>query len=170
MQRRVNLFSGGHWRTKMVLWGFLLLAAGVFGLSRASIDTSRWPFVEGTIISSQVRSSTSHDRDTHTATVDYYLKVRYEYVVANKRYEGSNRNLTFDAVARSSLAQEMERLRTSDFAVGKPIRVHYDPRKPGRAVLDPGRASATTRVAFVLLVGMGAVFGLVAVFGKERNG
>jgi hypothetical protein len=170
MQRRVNLISGRHWRTKMMVGGVLLLAAGLFGLSRAGTDTSRWPSVEGTIVESQVRLSSSRDRDTRTRTRDYCLRVRYEYVVADKRYEGSNRNLTFDAVARSVSEQEMERVRTSEYSVGSRIRVYYDPRKPSRAVLDPSPAKASSRVAFILLVVMGAVFGLAAVFGKELNG
>ena len=170
MHRRVNLLSGGRWRTKTLVCGVLLLAGGVFGWSRIGIDTSRWPSVEGTIILSEVRSSTSHDRDTHSTRVDYYIKVRYEYVVADKRYEGSNRNLTFDAVARSASQQEMERVRASEYSVGSRIRVFYDPLKPSRAVIDPSPAKASTKLAFSLLVVMGAVFGLVAVFAKEQNG
>ena len=166
----MNLISGGHWRTKLVASGVLILGAGLFGLSRMGIDTSHWPSVEGTIIDSQVRSSSSHDRDTRTTTVSYIIKLRYEYVVADKRYEGSNRNLTFDAVAKSASEREMELERTSKYPVGGRIRVYYDPRKPSRAVLDTSPASASTKVAFSLLVFMGAVFGLVAVFGKERNG
>ncbi len=170
MQRRIDLLSGGRWRTTLIVCGVLLFAAGLFGLSRVGIDTSRWPSVDGTIVDSQVQSVTSHDRDTHRTKVDYIIKVRYEYLVGGQRYEGSARNLTWDPVAKSFSQREMELERTVKYPVGGRLPVHYDPRKPSRAVLDTSPADARTKVAFSLLVFMGVVFGLAAVFGKERNG
>ena len=170
MQRRVSRIFRDNWRTGIMAMGVLLMAAGLYAFTQEPSNTSGWPSVEGTILDSGVNSSSPYGI-RGPRIVDYHIWVRYEYVVAGKRYEGSNRRLILSAVAGSTSEWEMRRVSRPEYSRGSRIRAYYDPGKPSHTVLDPSRGSDwSTKLAFTLLMALAAVFGLVAVFAKGQNG
>ena len=109
------------------------------------LNALRWPATTGRVLEATI------DRSRHGgfSSGRYEPRVRYEYEVAGRRYIGDR--LTFGLLALRSSVYAAEKLFRQK--PGDAIRVHYDPRRPERAVLRPG----TTFMTFWVL-GIGLVF------------
>jgi hypothetical protein len=103
-----------------------------------------WPTTAGSIVSSQVTSEVNDD-----GTRMYGAEVRYRYTVDGSAHESSR--ISFGWMGSS--IQSQAQARVDRHPVGKKVRVHYDPSRPGEAVLEPGISD-----------GAGAAFCLLMVF------
>lgn len=101
----------------MASWGWRMIARGRRSLA--------WPSVEGTIEESRVAS----------AEDDTLPKIVFSYTVDEHRYR-CDAKLAGDAALSPDLAES----RVNKYPAGARVRVHYNPREPGQATLEPGPA------------------------------
>jgi hypothetical protein len=173
-----------HHRTDRRRWplsaviGLLLLAGLALWQVGGSLATMGWRQAQGEIVESEIRQFRADD------TLLYRFHLRYRYRVDDSAYIGRRASagglldttrLEPDDAAGSGLLSHLQRRfplpRIGDPAVlldqaarypaGQPVAVHYDPRQPQRAVLEPG---VKLRV-LGLLLGLAVVVVLFGVAG-----
>jgi hypothetical protein len=114
--------------------GFALRAGLRVDSGRAAVDPARGRAKHGrrwTALSSKARSLRNARAGSVTAVV------RYRYEVGGERYEGSR--IQWAASAGYRKYTRARRILDS-YRSGHAIKVHYDPKRPGVAVLKPGHA------------------------------
>jgi len=146
-------------RNKILLGESILLAVaigltigGSIKLKNAKASAS-WPQVKGTVLTSEVETSTITNRSDHTSFLWYAADVAYEYSVDGTTYachtvsfgQGGSRN------------PEHARQIVNRYPEGKQVQVYYDPARPEVAVLEPGVSWSS-----YTLLGMGLVFAVLA--------
>jgi hypothetical protein len=138
--------------------GFALcaLACGLILVGHVSIrraaDSEKWPAVEGTVLDSAVAA----DRDGGRQR--FQPVVRYRYEVGGERYEGSRiRWAASEGYRKYTRARRV----LDKYRSGAAITVHYDPRRPGVAVLKPGHAAVLQPVR--LIASTAAVYALFTI-------
>ena len=126
----------------------------------------RWPTARGTVLSSSIEVTRGARGGTN---IDAY--VSYSYDVAGIAYTGTRINFGpwgRTAFSTSALKDEAAVAR-EHYQPGKSVDVRYDPRKPSRAVLEPGTTAQTWLWVFAevaaLLVG---ILFLVAAAARGR--
>jgi hypothetical protein len=107
------------------------------------VRSYEWPSVEGRTVDHAISFGASKHR------VDDSLVFAYAYTVNGVQYQGAR----FDFAGRNSISRSRELL--AEYGVGSRVRVFYDPKRPDRAVLEPGVGTWT--VVPVLLGGLVAV-------------
>jgi hypothetical protein len=110
---------------------------------RRSKQSESWPFTEGEIISSHVKSRHGSDGGT-----SYSAAVRYEYEVDGATYV--SRTISFGSklyFGRSS-AQDVVAM----YPAGEKVTVYYNPNHPKIATLEPGIS-----VGSFIVLGLSAV-------------
>jgi uncharacterized protein DUF3592 len=113
-----------------------LILAGRLSIRRAA-ESEAWPAVDGVVIESTVAAK-REGRQLYRPVVRYRYEVgggRYE--VGGGRYEGSR--IQWAASAGYRKYTRARRILDS-YRSGHAIKVHYDPKRPGIAVLKPGQA------------------------------
>jgi len=145
----LNLFN--------VLFGGGFMFAGLLMMLFAAISAIRvlsaqnWPTTEGVVVAGHI--ATSHSSEGGTS---YRPVVQYQYQVVEKTYMsdlmsfGSRNYFGGYGGAQRTLQR---------YPVGAAVRVHYNPNKPERAVLEVRTASGC------LLTGMGVLFSIIGVLG-----
>lgn len=134
--------------------GLLLFARNARRKAQASLS---WPTVPGTVSVSDVKYdvSTSGSGDNEFQTETFTPVVKYQYSVQGVEHTGSR--IAFGAMNQSQNAAHAVVAR---YPVGASVTVHYNPEKPGEAVLET-RASGGTALAVLgglfLLVGVGSI-------------
>jgi Protein of unknown function (DUF3592) len=136
--------------------GALFAALAMFGVVWALSEavyahaSELWPRTLGSIVTSRV--SVEHDGTLEGPT--YTAEIGYRYVVDGHEY-------TCDRVRFGGPLSSLWRRPADTFAkrfpVGAPVTVAYDPAKPSRGVLEPGRSGqAYIKVlVFAVLVAAG---------------
>ena len=159
------------------LTGLLFAGVGgyfiVHGIRRMILArlSRNWMVTEGTIITSQLHipSRTSEDAGgssiVRSTGFGYRPDITYEYVVRGDTLQSSMVTFAGHDSRKPGPAQKM----VSRYTPGMRVEVHYDPMKPERAVLEPGKGKGNTGV---LITGAGvAAFGLffayVGIFGFD---
>ena len=122
MQRRTLLFI---WAIVATV-GLLFVRYGHSQRERAKASLE-WPVVQGRIISSEITSHTDEDGTTYSADIEYVYTVEGIEYQANTVVLGGHSYGAHGAVSR--------------YPLGKTVSVSYDPGKPKRAVLEPGKES-----------------------------
>ena len=107
-----------------------LILAGRLSIRRAA-ESEAWPAVEGVVIESTVAAQ----REGRQL---YRPMVRYRYEVGGERYEGSR--IQWAAASAGYRKYTRARRILDSYRSGHAIKVHYDPKRPGVAVLNPGHA------------------------------
>ncbi len=132
------------------LSGLLLVAYMVY-MRREAARSANWPSTEGEVIHSKPRSFSTAYYTMHDA------RVTYRYWVDGRKYVSSR--VTPESLGFGSRREAEEVAKR--FPGGGRVRVYYDPKKPGRAVLLPGKRADGSlpsgflmAVTFVLLVGL----------------
>ena len=133
---------------------FSVVAAWMFGSEilalRRSKQSESWPFTEGEVVSSHVKSR--HDSDGDTS---YSAAVRYEYEVNGTTYVSRTisfgRKLYFGRASAEDVA--------AMYPVGEKVTVYYDPNNPKIATLEPGIS-----VGSFIVLGLSAVFLIVGLW------
>jgi hypothetical protein len=120
----------------------------------------RWPVTRGRIVRSEVEMKWLFASATRGAAVRTYQPlVEYQYTVNGREYHSRRRRLgatvtTGEAIARAEAAR---------FPAGAHVEVHYDPRKPGNAVLEMGVAFKP-RTFLIIVVFFGLAFYFSGIF------
>jgi hypothetical protein len=117
----------------------LFLGFVVTGVARHVDAQRRFRETEGTVISSDVH------RSHGSKTWQYRPKIAYRYEVAGKEYRSER--YTFDESSSSSAQRFSQRI-VDAHPAGSRVRVHYDPKAPEVAILDP---SIPARLGFHFL-------------------
>jgi hypothetical protein len=117
-----------------------LILAGRLTVPREA-DSKAWPAVDGVVLDSAIAADRDEGRQRFRPVV------RYRYEVAGQRYEGSR----IQWAAKEGFRKYTRARRMLDrYRAGSAIKVHYDPSRPGMAVLQPGPAVPVLRPIYVV--------------------
>jgi uncharacterized protein DUF3592 len=131
----------------VIVIGIVLLALLFTGVWQGKASL-KWPTVEGEIVESYVWEDDEASRP----------KVRYCYQVNDQEYTSDL--ITFKAYW---LVRKTAEKMVGRYPVGSRVQVHYNPRRPKRAVLEPG-ASLPPAVALIFVLAWLA-FGICLLLG-----
>jgi hypothetical protein len=109
-----------------------LILAGRLSIRR-SADSEKWPAVDGVVLESAVAARRDEGRQR------FQPVIRYRYEVGGERYEGSR--IRWAAAPEDFRKYTRARKLLDRYRLGSTVKVHYDPRRPGVAVLLPGNAT-----------------------------
>lgn len=141
-----------------LLTGVVILILGLF-LSDipTMIISQEWPTVEGFIISSKLvgTSIKEYDNDYYTETKAF---IRYQYSVNGILYSSSRVN-SIDSPFSLYPASFARR-----YPVGQDVSVHYNPRDPSKALLEPGFVFSFKAVNILDFIVMGAGLYIIVQF------
>lgn len=148
----IGFFIGGFF----VLIGAILIFVTIRA-KRKIAESQKWPTALGTILSSEVRRSVSHDSDGDTTT-SYQPVVKYTYSVFGTSY--NSQRLTF-GVQNSS--HKYAQATVQRYPPNSHVPVHYNPNKPEEAVLEVQETSGNTctLVAGIVFIAVGVIGGCV---------
>jgi hypothetical protein len=140
--------SGLLW-TRIAAGVFVFLAVnaayGIWLQKKKARGGKSWPVAPGEIIASQVEQPRTHRSDEEA---DCTFTVRYRYRAGGKDYE--SHRVRFGGQAHTTRLQAEEL--TDKYPVGARVRVHYNPRKPSEAVLEPDDTSTLAALIVMLVV------------------
>jgi hypothetical protein len=113
-----------RYRTAMVLAaiGAALVLYGATDLYQGA-SSLQWPTADGRILFSQARTG------NHSETLLWY-----EYYVSNRRYLAGK----YRTGGNSTPFQDVAKAAAARYPAGREVKVHYNPRSPGEALLEPG--------------------------------
>ena len=124
--------------------GASLMLGGVNELLLAQASAS-WPITQGTIIHSEIQSSSDDDGTT------YQPIVRFTYQAKGQEFRGNK--VFFGGGGISSSNISYSRRITQKYPKGKTVKVFYHPSEPQQSVLEAG----LTKKSFIQLT-FGALF------------
>jgi hypothetical protein len=125
----------------MVGIGVVLLVFGVY-MGVQGERSRNWPIAPGIITESYVQSN---DSLTGRRQRSRSARITYRYPVDGKAYNG-------DVISYGKGFFDGEYMQVGRYPQGSRVDVHYDPKNPARAVLDPG-AGAVSGLALLASVG-----------------
>ncbi|MBI4890352.1 MAG: DUF3592 domain-containing protein [Acidobacteria bacterium] len=139
----------------------IVLGAPFFfwGLSqyRKSKATASWPYIQGWVFHSAVRSDFTRGDNDSADTWTYTPEVRYQYQVDRQVYQGSRITVATHGYQHPQQAQAA----LAYFPAETPCYVYYNPAKPQESVLVPGK---TEGILPLLIGGVLLALGLAALF------
>ena len=130
--------------TVFVLGGLGLLSYLSLGFW-LGVSSLRWPTVEGEVLSSRVEVDSTSD----AVGLSYRPKVRYRYAVHGRNYVSES--FTYKG---HSTEQEAAEEMAGRYRRGSLVKVHYHPRRPKWAVLEPGTTLTQYIIAVIFSTGM----------------
>ena len=139
----------------------LLIGTQSYGIWRARNQTRsgrNWPTVRGEVTASSV--------ERHSMDADQFaVTLRYRYRVGEKDYEGDRIRIGGKKITSRAHAETM----AAKYPPGCKVTVHYDPKKPARAVLEAGKSAntAVTVAVLLLFVAIEAVLASILLNGGE---
>jgi hypothetical protein len=150
----------------------LLVAAGLFGLGVfffwGGLVSRAWPTVQGRIDSSQTVEHSTPNADEAGSQTSYAATITYFYALSPdpyaKRYFAQRVFFGFGAFGTRPQADAV----TSRYAENQTVLVHYHPRRPGFAVLEPGVQAWSVAACFVS-GGVVLAFAWMLTSGRRRR-
>lgn len=144
----------------------LLTIIGAIVLHVEGVISESWPTTSGQIKETTISESRKTERQNsspRTRTI-YTPQVRYEYTVEGQAYQSDRIALELTTYRTAGEAATV----TDRYPAGAPVTVRYDPSRPERSVVEPGRDGSDT--FWGLFVGVGAMGGglLFLRFGHIR--
>lgn len=135
------------------------LAIGIpvaaLGFSRlvTGLRSRRWPTTTGTVTATGVDSRSS----TEGGGSSYKPGLQYEYTVDGTSYV-STRYALGDSEPSFDSREAAESWLAENYPVDAEVTVHYDPDRPGSALLEPGSGGSVSTLLFGLVfTGLGVV-------------
>ncbi len=116
---------------------YIFLGIGVLclylGLLKAKegLEARHWPTAKGRIITSKVDEYRTRSR---IRVARLCLDIDYLYMVNGVIYEGHRVNVGWACFGSEASVKE----KLARYPAGKEVMVHYDPKDPSRALLEPG--------------------------------
>ena len=147
---------------KNILFSIVFLIVGI-GLSLYGItivkdarESSSWPTVQGTVMSSKVVSErhTTGTGSKRRTSILHGADVRYKYIVGS--YEYSSNRISFSDY-KSGSKKRAQKI-ADRYSRGTTVNVHYDPNIPGDAVIETG-----TSLSSFIPLGSGFIFFIVGI-------
>jgi hypothetical protein len=135
--------------------GFALLAIAMFLLwffhhaVRRAVESTHWPIVEGSVIEASMKVIQDTEPSRFRPLVEYGYRVGGREYRANRIQWGG----LLDLPSRAAAAKVV-----GHYQPGKPVKVYYNPRWPGVAVLQPGPAAGIGNIG--IIAPFAALFGL----------
>ncbi|MCH8474337.1 MAG: DUF3592 domain-containing protein [Opitutales bacterium] len=160
LSRKQKIFFGRIFPWFFFLPGVVILFFGLRALQE-SRESLNWPSVEGQVLSSKIVESRSSSSSGGSST-SYRADVTYRYTVDGSSYTGDR----IQASSVSSSNHSRARAMTRKYPEGKTVEVFYNPDRPYRSLLEPGKS-----LGALLTSGFGglfATFGLVMVLFLPR--
>jgi hypothetical protein len=114
------------------------------------IKSKNWPWTEGAVIASKIKSSSSN-RAKEGSTTTYNAEILYEYEVDNRKYTSKQKHFgnCFPGNVQDVVSQ---------YPPGKQLLVYYNPESPEMAVLRTG-----TAIKFYLFISISPLLIIFAV-------
>ena len=159
------LGCGGIFVLALLGLGIFLVAQGTRSRRKAGESLS-WPSITGTIAETEVRES-RNTNDDGRVDVSYYPQVTYTYEVAGQSHR--SHRIAFGAITPVRNVTQVQKALTQ-YPVGTPISVYYNPDKPSEAVLE--RTAAHTQALIIIGVvclALGLCIGGAFLLGVIRN-
>jgi hypothetical protein len=154
----------GLWIVYLFLAAFpgLIVFAAIYKYMEVS-EAARWPSTEGRVVvsTSTTREVGAGGPDSEDTEPRNFAKIVYHYKVGGRSHR----------CERVSISENMGNFEVAEtlakYPVGKSVTVYYDPRAPGRAVLErdapPGIWKAVT---IMVLVMVGLIVGSIVGFHR----
>jgi hypothetical protein len=139
------------------------IAYGAIRMRVKAMQARNLPKVTGTIVTSELETRT--ERNGGKPIRMYGATVRYSYEVGGQIFESDQVQL--GGTRDTSLSGEFQRL-VARYPKGKRVPVHYDPRDPATAVIEPGETGGIFNVAMVAggFAFVGAAMIVATFFGR----
>jgi hypothetical protein len=132
-----------------------LILAGRLTVQRSSGSGSEtWPVASGVVLESAIAA------DREAGRQRFRPVVRYRYEVNGQRYEGSRIQWAMDEGFRK---YTRARRLLDRYRAGSAISVHYDPSRPGTAVLQTGSSHAAVMRPVYVIASTAAVYTLFTI-------
>ena len=157
----------------LIFLGGLLMGVGVWLLSTAYLSTT-WPVVEGRLVKSEVAGRFVRPGDALRRTIEYYIRVEYEYMVDRELYRASRYSLGTGDTIESGFFDKSEArswLKQSPYQVNQPIHIYVDPNDPNNTVLSAGIRWSTWVPIWLglLFIGLGWLIRRLAEFAEKNK-
>ena len=120
--------------------------------------SSAWPTTPGVITTCELEEVRSKPRRLPYEIVKFTVRVRYDYAVNGKDFEG-NRIVFSDNLWEQSSAES----RAAKYAVGTSHPVYYNPMFPSRSVLEPGDTYEGNTQSVDIILGVWLPLGLIPI-------
>lgn len=148
------------------IFTILVLCGAAIGLSMAGVNyiknafnSSNWTTTTGEITASYVDKTGSDNTG-----VSFTAKVKYSYVVDDRRYESDR--IGFDEPVKEHPDDAFEMI--APYEVGQPVTVYYNPEEVGYAVIEPG---PTFNIIWLCAAGLFFfLFALAVIISFSRGG
>ena len=157
----------------MVILGISILAFVLIGirLSKSAFaqlktvtESKKWPFVQGSVVSSQVQEETHKSYNEETGKTTYYSsyrpEIKFHYVVAGNTFTSSQRVIgktpTYSDEGKAGAVIDK-------YPAGSLVNVYYDPDNPKNSVLEPGSIAAVWRPLLSAVILFGVVYVLIRI-------
>jgi hypothetical protein len=118
------------------------------GLVHESVN---WPTAPGRISASEIVEQQEESRDNgHTTTSTYYRPdIRFAYTVGGREFHSSQWEWGWTTLYGD---EKKPKKIIERYKPGTPVAVHYDPKDPEHAVLEPGNRQGTSAPLIVAFV------------------
>ncbi|MEM7542815.1 MAG: DUF3592 domain-containing protein [Pseudomonadota bacterium] len=123
------------------------------------LAVSRWPSVDGQITESSIKSETYKDTE-HVYHTKYQPVVEYQYEVRKRTYANEKIGILDNETDSQSEANRIQR----QYAVGKVVKVYFNPRNPQDSYLEK-RMGWDTHIGMV----MGAIIFTYIIYETFKN-
>ncbi len=119
--------------TKLIGWFFLLISLPIWILSLDRIvdrhASEAWPRTRGEVVSSEVY------RRSGKSSTDWCIKLHYTYVVNNEVFSSKRLSTSWMSSSACDRDKALIESRFERLRPGAPIRVRYNPARPGKAII-----------------------------------
>ena len=126
----------------IIVIGFFIFLFGQYQASRSKASLE-WPMTSGAIVVSKVTKNKTEEGVTYSADIEYSYRVDGKRYASNVVVIGGH-----DYPAREVVSR---------YSVGNEVSVAYDPVRPHKAVLEPGKLTYGTQQFGMIMMG-GALF------------
>ena len=134
--------------------------------------SARWPTATGTITASnvieeEIEDESNNDKSFIRKIHRYQVDLRYAYQVGKRDFVGTAGNWGWTGIYG---LRELAEKAASQYRQGQPVTVHYDPARPGNAVLEPDSRQGSLAPLIFAAISAVAGGGMLAFFVKVGFG
>jgi len=130
----------------VLFFALLPVIAAIDGWNRykSGKESLKWPATQGVILSSTVKTDLGKSDDVDPR---YTAAIAYRYTVEGYEYTGERVSFSGQTFLDKSKASSLARR----YGKGLHVKVYFDPKIPHISVLEPGNASGSPIISFLLV-------------------